>query len=97
MTSIAEVTRHGLILSVALNNSRAYGQVFLEEGPELDFKNETYSITAIDQLISFKLETPFPAPRKSNENLIDEIIVSFIGIPQEVNTACALKRDLRTV
>jgi alpha-glucosidase (family GH31 glycosyl hydrolase) len=33
VSSIAEVTQKELILSIALNNSRATGYIFLEEGP----------------------------------------------------------------
>ena len=97
MTNFSEVTKKGITLSIALNNSRASGQVFLEDGPEQEFITETFSITAIDQLISFKLESLLQGSRNSAKNLIDEIIVSFVGISQEVNTACALKRDLKTV
>jgi hypothetical protein len=48
-------------------------------------------------LISFDLETLYPTPPKPGENLIGEIIVSFVGIDKEVNTACALRSDMKTV
>ena len=34
VTSVAEVTQKELILSIALNNSRATGYIYLEEGPD---------------------------------------------------------------
>ena len=48
-------------------------------------------------MISFDLETLYPSPPKPGENLIGEIIVSFVGIDKEVNTACALRSDMKTV
>jgi hypothetical protein len=92
------VTSRGYRISIALNNSRAQGFVFLEENEESDFKTELYKITVIDQLISFDQENIFPQkPPSPNENLIDGIMITFIGIDKPINTACALKRDLKTV
>ena len=64
ISTVAEVSKKDIILSVALNNSRASGTLYLEEGPESDLKNYTYTITAIDQLISFNLETIYTVPPK---------------------------------
>ena len=48
-------------------------------------------------MISFDLETLYTSPPKQSENIIGEIIVSFVGLDKEVNTACALKSDMKTV
>ncbi len=48
-------------------------------------------------MISIKIETLNPSIPKDNDDYIEDIIVSFISLDEEINTACALLSDLRTV
>jgi hypothetical protein len=48
-------------------------------------------------MISFEIETLNPIIPKDYDNFIDEIIVSFVNLDKEVNTACAVMRDFSTV
>lgn len=56
-----------------------------------------YTVDVIDQMISFKVETLNQIIPTDNDNFIDEIIVSLIPYDLEINTACALKRDMKTI
>jgi alpha-glucosidase (family GH31 glycosyl hydrolase) len=96
-TSIAEVIKNNLTLSVALKDNRASGYLLIEEGSEREFMKAAYSIEANGQVINFNVETLNPVIPKDYDNFIDQIIVSFVDGDKEINTACAIMRDMNTV
>jgi hypothetical protein len=93
--TVADLRNATIKLSIALRLGFAYGNILVEDGNEDAYRSELHEVWVENSAIGFRQQDTLSENDKANDTIIESIRISFVET--NVNSACALLKDMRTV